>query len=169
MMAAFNYKGTDGSLWFHIGANVGQGINLSIEAVNVAKLHEMAAKHTKTEEGFNIEELRTSDVTEANSEKGVMRVRGEDINKFVAALDASLAHVVGQRAHLGAVQNRLEYTIENLDIASENLSASNSRIKDADMAKEMMRFTQFNVLQQAAISMLAQANQAPQNILQLLR
>jgi flagellin len=69
---------------------------------------------------------------------------------------------------LGAVQNRLEFTIENLDIASENLSAANSRIRDADMAREMMGLTQANVLQQAAISMLAQANQAPQSVLQLL-
>ncbi|MCL1986806.1 MAG: hypothetical protein FWG64_02410 [Firmicutes bacterium] len=66
------------------------------------------------------------------------------------------------------MQNRLEFTIQNLDISSENLSNANSRIRDADMASEMMRLTQSNVLQQAAISMLAQANQAPQSILQLL-
>jgi flagellin len=66
------------------------------------------------------------------------------------------------------MQNRLEFAINNLDIASENLSAANSRIRDADMALEMMRLTQANVLQQAATSMLAQANQAPQQILQLL-
>jgi flagellin len=72
------------------------------------------------------------------------------------------------RANLGAVQNRLEFTIENLDIARENLSASESRIRDADMALEMMRLTQANVLQQAATAMLAQGNMAPQSILQLL-
>jgi flagellin len=83
-------------------------------------------------------------------------------------LEDALDEVSALRAGLGAVQNRLEFTIENLDIASENLSASESRIRDADMAAEMMRLTQANVLQQAATSMLAQANQAPQSVLQLL-
>ena len=77
-------------------------------------------------------------------------------------------HVNRERSYLGAVQNRLEFTIQNLDIASENLSNANSRIRDADMALEMMELTQANVLQQAAVSMLAQANQAPQAVLQLL-
>jgi len=72
------------------------------------------------------------------------------------------------RSDLGALQNRLEFTIQNLDIARENLSASESRIRDADMALEMMRLTQANVLQQAATAMLAQGNQAPMSILQLL-
>ncbi len=71
-------------------------------------------------------------------------------------------------AKLGANQNRLEYTIKNLDLSSENLSAARSRIEDTDMAKEMMNLTQANVLQQAATSILAQANQAPNNITQLL-
>jgi len=93
---------------------------------------------------------------------------GSDIGDLLNALDDTLGVVTAQRSELGAVQNRLEFTIENLDIASENLSAAESRIRDADMAKEMMRFTQSNVLQQAAISMLSQANQAPQSILQLL-
>jgi flagellin len=74
-----------------------------------------------------------------------------------------------QRAQLGATQNRLDYTINNLDTAKENMEASNSRIKDTDMAKEMMAYTQSNVLTQAAQSMLAQANTQPQNVLQLLQ
>ena len=99
---------------------------------------------------------------------GVLRMSGEEINLFITAIDLALSHVTDQRSNLGAMQNRLEFTIENLDIASENLSAAESRIRDADMAMEMMRLTQANVLQQAAISMLAQANQAPQSVLQLL-
>ena len=153
------------ALWFQIGANRGQGIHLSIEAVNVGELNRVAAGHTATVDGFNIADLRNVALEDG---VGVMHEHGSVIDQFVSALDAALAHVTGQRAHLGAVQNRLEFTIENLDTASENLSAANSRIRDADMAKEMMRFTQANVLQQAAISMLAQANMAPQNILQLL-
>jgi len=87
---------------------------------------------------------------------------------FVTDLDVFIGEVNALRAGLGAIQNRLEFTIENLDIARENLSAAESRIRDADMALEMMRLTQANVLQQAATAMLAQGNQAPQNVLQLL-
>ena len=70
---------------------------------------------------------------------------------------------------MGAVQNRLEHTINNLSTSAENLTAAESRIRDVDMAKEMMEMTKNNILQQAAQSMLAQANQTPQNVLQLLR
>jgi len=91
-----------------------------------------------------------------------------EVGELLNRLDATLGAVTSQRSALGAVQNRLEYTIQNLDISSENLQAAESRIRDADMAREMMSFTQSNVLQQAAISMLAQANSAPQSILQLL-
>jgi len=73
------------------------------------------------------------------------------------------------RAQLGAWQNRLEHTIANLDNAAENLTAAESRIRDVDMAKEMMEFTKNSILQQAATAMLAQANQQPQGVLQLLR
>ena len=93
---------------------------------------------------------------------------GSDVGALLDSLDETLGVVTAQRSELGAVQNRLEFTIQNLDISSENLSAANSRIRDADMAKEMMRLTQANVLQQAATSMLAQGNQSPQSILQLL-
>lgn len=74
-----------------------------------------------------------------------------------------------QRAQLGATQNRLDYTINNLDTAKENMETANSRIRDTDMAKEMMSYTQSNVLTQAAQAMLAQANTQPQNVLQLLQ
>ena len=77
--------------------------------------------------------------------------------------------VSSQRASLGALQNRLEHTINNLDVAVENLSAANSRIRDTDMAKEMMNYTKMNVLVQSAQAMLAQANQQPQSVLQLLQ
>ena len=73
------------------------------------------------------------------------------------------------RANFGAVQNRLEHRLNNLATYQENLTASESRIRDVDMAKEMTSFTKLNILQQAGTSMLAQANQAPQNVLSLLR
>jgi flagellin len=87
----------------------------------------------------------------------------------IDTIDAAIVEVSTQRAALGAYQNRLEHTIKNLDTSSENLSASESRIRDVDMATEMVEFTKQNILQQAATAMLAQANQAPQNVLQLLR
>ena len=73
------------------------------------------------------------------------------------------------RANLGAYQNRFDHTISNLSVTSENLSASESRIRDTDMASEMVKFTRAQILTQAGTAMLAQANQAPQQVLQLLR
>jgi flagellin len=85
------------------------------------------------------------------------------------ALDSAMTEVSTERANLGSVQNRLEHTINNLGTTSENLSASESRIRDVDMAKEMMEYTKNSILSQAATAMLAQANQAPQEVLQLLK
>ena len=86
-----------------------------------------------------------------------------------AAGGGAINTVSGTRADLGALQNRLEHTISNLDVASENMTSANSRIRDTDMAKEMMEYTKMNVLTQAAQAMLAQANQQPQSVLQLLK
>ncbi|MFA5536730.1 MAG: flagellin [Bacillota bacterium] len=90
-------------------------------------------------------------------------------NEAVEIIDKALGTVSTERSKLGAMQNRLEHTIANLDTSAENLQASESRIRDVDMAKEMMEFTKMNILSQAATAMLAQANQQPQMVLQLLR
>jgi len=87
----------------------------------------------------------------------------------ITTIQKAIETVSAERSKLGAYQNRLEHTIKNLDTSAENLQASESRIRDVDMAKEMMEFTKNNILQQAATAMLAQANQAPQTVLQLLR
>ncbi len=87
----------------------------------------------------------------------------------IAKIKTAINTVSTQRASMGALQNRLEHTINNLDVAAENLSAANSRIRDTDMAKEMMNYTKMNVLVQSAQAMLAQANQQPQSVLQLLQ
>jgi len=89
--------------------------------------------------------------------------------KAIDIIRNAIDRVSSQRASLGATQNRLEYTINNLDTASENLQAANSRIRDTDMAKMMMEYTKMNVLTQSAQAMLAQANQQPQSVLQLLQ
>jgi flagellin len=93
----------------------------------------------------------------------------ESAARSITMIDNAIGRVSTQRAKLGAYQNRLEHTINNLTTASTNTTAAESRIRDADMAKEMMEFTKLNILSQAGNSMLAQANQLPQNVLSLLR
>jgi flagellin len=101
---------------------------------------------------------------------GVIDVSSHELaSKSIETIDNAIKQVSAQRSKLGAWQNRLEHTIKNLDTSSENLQAAESRIRDVDMAKEMMEFTKNNILQQAAQAMLAQANQQPQGVLQLLR
>jgi|SRR5262245_2653096 len=87
----------------------------------------------------------------------------------ISAIDAAIGKVSENRATFGAVQNRLEYALNNLATYQENLMASESRIRDVDMASEMVDFTKLQILQQAGTAMLAQANQAPQSVLSLLR
>jgi flagellin len=88
---------------------------------------------------------------------------------LIASSDTAIGYVSTVRGNLGAVQNRLEHTTASISVASENLNASQSRIRDLDVASEMVNFTKTQILQQAGTAILAQANQAPQNILQLLR
>ena len=87
----------------------------------------------------------------------------------IASLDAAINSLNQQRANMGAIQNRLEQTISRLGVTAENLQAAESRIRDADMASEMITFTKNQILQQSGTAMLAQANQAPQSVLQLLK
>ena len=103
---------------------------------------------------------------------GVNEVKVTSATLSAAALksiDAAILKVSSQRANLGAMQNRMEYAIESLSTTAENLTSAESRIRDVDMASEMVNFTKNNILQQSAMSMLAQANQQPQQILSLLR
>lgn len=138
-------------LRFQIGANADQLLNLSIGPM-----------HAK-QNGLSLTKL-VGEISKAFLDTEKASAASNALKHF----DTALAKVATQRAKLGATQNRLEYTINNLNISSENLSAAKSRIEDADMAKEMMNLTSANVLQQAATSMLAQANQAPNSITQLL-
>ncbi|MEC3615968.1 flagellin Hag [Bacillus stercoris] len=135
-------------LTFQIGANGGQQLSVNIESMKAADLGSDAIK---------IKDIKVTDFT-TNS-----------FDDQLGAIDAATNQVSAQRAKLGAVQNRLEHTINNLGASSENLTAAESRIRDVDMAKEMSDFTKNNILSQASQAMLAQANQQPQNVLQLLR
>lgn len=108
-------------------------------------------------------------LNEAHTVAGVDVSSQSAANVAITTINNALEAVSAERGKLGATQNRLEHTIKNLDTSSENLQASESRIRDVDMAKEMMEFTKNSILQQAATAMLAQANMAPQAVLQLLR
>jgi flagellin len=99
-----------------------------------------------------------------------VNIADRDVAKTaIDTIDAAINTVSATRADLGALQNRLEHTVNNLGVTSENLTAAESRIRDVDMAKEMMQYTKNNILTQAAQAMLAQANQQPQGVLQLLQ
>ena len=116
--------------------------------------------------------VKVSDLSTSGLEikKDALKVSTTDeANDTLKAVKKAINTVSTERANLGAIQNRLEYTINNLDTTAENMSAANSRIRDTDMAKEMMNYTKMNVLTQAAQAMLAQANQQPQAVLQLLQ
>ena len=141
-------------LHFQIGANDGQNLTLSIGAMKASDLNASFGGIIRS--------------VVSNLALGNDSIGGASWSGFLTAIDKALATVNDQRAKLGASQNRLDYTGKNLNVSSENLSAAKSRIEDTDMAKEMMNLTSANVLQQAATSMLAQANQAPQSITQLL-
>ena len=130
----------DNSQVFQIGANELQNMGSAIG--------DMTAK------ALNVDNLLLTDVVSAG--------------KAITKIDQAISRVSSQRSTLGAVQNRLDHTINNLGVASENITAAESRIRDADMAKEMMEFTRLNILSQSTTAMLAQANQQPQQVLQLI-
>ena len=92
-----------------------------------------------------------------------------DANSLTSAIDAALVKVSTQRAKFGALQNRLEHTIKNVDNTSENLQSAESRIRDVDVAKEMVKLSKLNILTQASQAMVSQAKQQPEQVTQLLR
>ncbi|AMW33397.1 flagellin [Fervidobacterium islandicum] len=130
-------------LVFQIGSNEGHNMIAGIDNMSAAAL------------GLSTQTLKVTD--QDSAERTIMIV------------DAAIHRVSTARAALGAIQNRLEHTIANLGVAAENLTAAESRIRDADMAKEMMQFTKQQILLQSSMSMLAQANAQPQQVLQLMR
>ncbi|MFB9324903.1 flagellin [Paenibacillus aurantiacus] len=137
--------GTGGKVQIHVGANKDQKIELDLST-----------------DGIKLDGIQTAlaaaDIsTQAGAETAIQ------------TLDDNIAKISSGRSKLGALQNRLEHSIANVDNAAENLTAAESRVRDVDMAKEMMNQTKNNILAQAAQAMLAQANQQPQGVLQLLR
>lgn len=135
------------SLWFHIGANMDQRTQVFIGTMTATALG----------------------LIEVGSQTKLTLGTPEDANRAIGTLDESLRMINKQRADLGAYQNRLEFTVKGLDNGAENLQASESRIRDANMASSMVEFTKNSILQQAGTAMLAQANSQSQNVLSLLR
>lgn len=149
--------GTTGSLSFQIGANSGDTMTVSIDKSDSTKL--------ALSSGY----VASSGSTAATPSTSVLSVVSSTaVATSLTLIDAAITTVSGTRATLGAVQNRLQHTINSLSVAAENTSAAESRIRDTDMAKEMTAFTRSQILQQAGVSMLAQANSAPQSVLKLL-
>ena len=138
-----DFTGTN--LTFHVGAGSGSADSLSI-----------AADYSLASSSVFGADISGIDLTSAAT-------------NAISALDAAIGSVSSVRSQLGATQNRLEHTVNNLSVSLENLTASESRIRDTDMAMEMANFTRHSILSQAGTSMLAQANQIPQNVLSLLR
>ena len=148
-----------GDLWFQTGANNDQGLRAFIMDMRLDGGSEVSL-------GTAMQEFRDGwyDLFHTAAPD-----QGNEISNFIEYVQAGIDFVSTARANLGAFSNRLDFTSRSLDISSENLSDAESRVRNTDMAREMMRFTMSNVLQQAAVSMLAQANQLPNNLLQLLR
>ena len=136
-----------GSMWFHIGANMDQRTQVFIGTMSATAL---GIRSIGTEEKISLQ-------------------TPEDANRAIGTLDEAIKKINKQRADLGAYQNRLELTVKGLDVSAENLQASESRIRDTDMASQMVEFTKNSILQQAGTAMLAQANSQSQNVLSLLR
>ncbi|GIN55080.1 MULTISPECIES: flagellin Hag [Bacillus subtilis group] len=166
------FNSTDGDqLQFQIGANSGQTISVNIESMAVNKIGTIVDPTDPTQ-NFTVEQIDVVALTGKVDSEGT-DISGDpsafSFDKQLGAIDNAIKQVSTQRSKLGAVQNRLEHTINNLGASGENLTAAESRIRDVDMAKEMSEFTKNNILSQASQAMLAQANQQPQNVLQLLR
>ena len=153
---------TGNALVFQIGANATQQISVNIDKMSTDALGVKNA-------GNIVANQAVKDIDVRKFADNAADATDVGFDTQLKIVDAAINQVSAQRGKLGAVQNRLEHTINNLGASAENLTAAESRIRDVDMAKEMSEFTKNNILSQASQAMLAQANQQPQNVLQLLR
>ena len=135
------------SMWFHIGANMDQRIRAYVS--------------TMTAKALGVRDVGDESIIKIDTP--------ETANRAIGTLDEAIKKVNKQRADLGAYQNRLEMSVVGINIAAENLQASESRIRDVDMAKEMVEYTRNQILTQSGTAMLAQANQQTQSVMSLLR
>ena len=148
---AADADGNGEKMTFHIGANMDQNISMNIASATAEAL----GLRGEGQDGSNGNLISVEDAESANMALG--------------AIDEALKTVNRQRANLGAVQNRMEIAVKGINIAAENLQASESRIRDADMAKESVEFVKNQILQQSSMAVLAQANSRSADVLSLLR
>ena len=135
------------SMWFHIGANMDQRVRAYVG--------------TMTAKALGVRDVGDESILKIDTP--------ETANRAIGTLDEAIKKINKQRADLGAYQNRLEMSVVGINIAAENLQASESRIRDVDMAKEMVEYTRNQILTQSGTAMLAQANQQTQSVMSLLR
>lgn len=154
-----------------VGANKGQGFKIDINDMRSAALLVTGTAGADATEGAKFTATNTvTNGTDSTLNEAALDVSThENATAAIKVINNAVESVSAERSKLGAFQNRLEHTIANLGTSSESLTTAESRIRDVDMAKEMMEFTKNNILSQAAQSMLAQANQQPQGVLQLLQ
>jgi flagellin len=146
---------TAGAAQLQIGANQGQTMSVSVSDMQASAIGNAGGYASLNAAASGLGTAGTLTTTVAGN--------------LLLSVDKAIGDISTQRSKLGALQNRLEHTIANLDVSSENLTASESRIRDVDMASETVKFTRAQILKQAGTSVLAQANQAPQGVLALLR
>jgi flagellin len=155
----------DRGLKFQVGANEGQTVeltfkNMSAEALGVAGVEEIAVIDANGNE---------TSKTIVSLDEAVSVTTSPDAEKAITILNDAIETVSAERSKYGAMQNRLEHTVKNLTVASENLQAAESRIRDADLAKEMTNLSKDQIIAESGSAMLAQANSTPQNILTLIQ
>ncbi|RSM46932.1 flagellin [Actinoplanes sp. ATCC 53533] len=148
---------TGAALAFQVGANSGDSLTVDMSSLDLGA----AAK--------SLQDAATANVLPANATQAQKDAQQAASTAAIAGIGDQVTAVSTERAKLGASQNRLEHTINNINVSVENLSASESRIRDTDMAQEMTSFTRSQILSQAGTAMLAQANQSQQGVLSLLR
>ena len=162
-------------LRLHIGANEDEFIEIDMEKINITVVKKSADPNDDPKGLDILNGIIENDKDQSgNTIDGKFKVKddelkSEDFNSAIKVYDDAVKTVASHRSTLGAYQNRLEHTIKNLDNTAENLTAAKSRIEDTDMAIEMSEFVKLSILQQAGTSMLSQANQLPQTVLQLLQ
>jgi flagellin len=157
---------TTGGVTLQIGANQNQSLTLDLGDM---RANALGITGTAGDAGFTAANAVTDGTNNATAEAALDVSTAENAANAITKVQSAIDKVSAERSKLGAYSNRLEHTINNLGTSSENLTAAESRVRDVDMAKEMMTQTKNSILSQAAQAMLAQSNQMPQGVLQLLR
>ncbi|MFC2947674.1 flagellin N-terminal helical domain-containing protein [Virgibacillus sediminis] len=161
-----NVNGNDFGASFQVGANEGQSMSIQIGDM---RANALGLTGDAGSGNFTSDNTVTDGTNNTNVEAALDVSTHEKASAAITVINDAIEKVSSQRSNLGAYQNRLDHTINNLGTSSENLTAAESRIRDVDMAKEMMNQTKNSILAQASQAMLAQANQQPQGVLQLLQ